>query len=132
MKARLIVSLVGVAAILIGASVAGARGQSANTTLTLVSFADSNSNGASDYIIGTVSSAKRKCVGGRTVKIIRRFPAAGEPKLIDTARTSTNGYWAGGGVEEINSVEGRVSVTRKVVRSGGGRLACKPIGENFD
>jgi hypothetical protein len=132
MKTRLIVSLVGVAAILIGASIAAAGGRSASTTLTLVDFADSNNNGMSDYIIGTVSSPKRKCEGGRTVKIIRRFPGAGELKLIDTARTSTKGYWAGGGVEEINSIEGRVSVTRRVIRSGGRRLTCKPVGENFD
>lgn len=108
-------------------SASGHRAQ-APASLELVNFADSNGDAFSDYIIGTVSSPKGKCEGGRTVKITRRSPAPGEPKLIDSTRTSKNGYWAGGGVEGINSVEGRVTVARKVL----GSLVCKPVSENFD
>ena len=115
-----------------GVASAIAQRAEAPTSLEFVDFADSDGDAMSDYIIGTVFSPKRKCEGGRTVRITRRFPTAGEPRLIDTTRTSTNGYWAGGGVEEINSIDGRVSVARKVIRRRGGRLTCKPTGENFD
>jgi hypothetical protein len=109
------------------ASATGHRAQ-APTSLELVEFADSNGDMSDDYIIGTVSSPKGKCVGGRTVKITRRFTMGGDPKLIDSTRTSKNGYWAGGGVEGINSVEGKVTVERKVL----GSLECKPVSQNFD
>jgi hypothetical protein len=114
--------------LVLGVTGAIAHRAEAPTALVLVDFADSNGDTFSDYIIGTVSSPKRKCEGGRTVKIVRRFPASGEPKVINSARTSANGYWAGGGVEGINSVEGKVAVLRKVR----GSLVCKAVSENFD
>lgn len=123
--------LVGLIAVL-GVASASAQKEQASTSLELVDFADSDSDGTSDYIIGRVFSPKRKCVGGRTVRIVRRDPAPGEPRLIDRARTSSKGYWAGGGVEGINSIEGRVTVVRKVIRRRSGRLVCKPASEIFD
>jgi hypothetical protein len=108
-------------------SASGHRAQ-APTSLELVSFADSNEDSFSDYIVGTVSSPKGKCEGSRTVKITRQAPVPGEPKLIDSTRTSKNGYWAGGGVEQINSIEGTVTVTRKTL----GGLVCQADSVDFD
>jgi hypothetical protein len=128
MRIRGFAGLVAGLALALGVASASGHRAEAPTSLELVSFADSNGDASSDYIIGTVSSPKNQCVGGRTVKIVRRFPAGGEPKLIDSTRTSKNGDWAGGGVEGISSVEGKVTVTRKVL----GSLVCKPVSENFD
>lgn len=111
-----------------GTTGAIAHRAAAPTALEFVDFADSNGDMSSDYIIGTVSSSKPKCEGSRTVKITRRFPADDEAKLIDSTRTSENGYWAGGGVEGINSIEGKVTVTRAVH----GGVVCKQASEDFD
>lgn len=127
MHATALASIGAIILLIGGAGLAGA-GETAQTQLTLVHFADSNNDGTSDYIIGTVSSDKRKCEGGRTVSIIR----LSNGKLIDRTRTSKNGYWAGGGVEGINSIEGKVKVDRKVIGRGSGRLVCESASQTFD
>lgn len=127
MPLKTLVSMVVAALLIGGAGTAAARG-AASTDLTLVNFADSNNNGMSDYIIGTVASNQRKCERGRTVSIIRLDSG----KVIDRTRTSKNGYWAGGGVEGINSIEGKVKVDRKVIKRGGDRLVCAAASQLFD
>jgi len=121
MRTKGLAGLIAGLVLAVGVVGADAHRAKAPTTLELVTFADSNGNASSDYILGTVSSPKQKCVGRRTVKITRR---TGVPKLIDSTRTSKNGYWAGGGVEGINSIEGKVTVL--------GSSECKPASENFD
>ena len=128
MRTRGLTGLVAGLVLVLGVTSASGHRAQAPTSLNLVNFADSNEDSFSDYIIGTVSSPKGKCEGGRTVKITRQSPGLGESKLIDSTRTSNNGYWAGGGVEQINSIEGTVTVTRKTL----GGLVCQADSVDFD
>lgn len=118
--------------LLLGGASAAAQRATATTKLTFVDFADSNADGTSDYIIGKLSSPRRKCIGGRMVKIFRLPPGEDEFHLVDRDRSSRNGFWAGGGFEEINSQVGKVTVERKVIRRPGGRLVCRADSEPFD
>lgn len=102
------------------------------STVTFVDFADSNSDGHSDYIIGKIASPKEKCIAGRTVKIFRRPPGGGEFRLVDTDRSSKNGFWAGGGYEDINAQVGKVTVEREVIQRAGGRIVCGADAAAFD
>ena len=57
---------------------------------------DRSFNTRNDYrYYGEVHSPKRRCVRGRTVKIYS-ITEDGR-KLVDTDRTSRNGFWFGGG-----------------------------------
>ena len=107
-------------------------GDSAPSTITFVDFADSNGDGNSDYIVGKVASPNKKCISGRTVEIFRRPPGGGDFRLVDRDQTSKNGFWAGGGFENINAQNGKVTVERKVIPSPGGQLVCQPDVETFD
>ena len=128
MRIRAAVALLTAAALLAGVSVASAGGGSAPSTLTLVAFEDSNADGHPDYIIGTVSSPKRRCISNRKVTIFNRETS----KVIDRTRSSANGYWAGGGVEDIGGFDGRVTAARKVLGHGDNKFVCKPDSELYD
>ena len=128
MKRELVLACLAVAGLTVGGAGVAAAAGSAPTTLTLVDFADSNGNASSDYIIGTVDSPKRKCISGRSVSLVR----LSNGHVMDRTRTSRNGYFAVGGVEEINSIEGEVRVARKVLGHGDNRFVCKATAEDFD
>ena len=126
------IGLGALSALLLAGAMPATAQQATQTTITFVEFADSNEDGDSDYIIGKVVSPKEKCVAGRTVKIFRRPPGGGAFRLVDSDRSSKNGFWAGGGYENINAQEGKVTVERKVIQRPGGRLVCGAGSEAFD
>jgi hypothetical protein len=82
--------------------------------------------------VGKVESANRKCISGRTVEISRRPPGGGAYRLIDSDQSSRNGFWSGGGFENISSIDGKVTVKRKVVSSPGGQIVCAAAVDTFD
>jgi hypothetical protein len=81
---------------------------------------------------GHVSSPKDRCVPGRTVKIISLTPQGS--KLVDTDRTSRNGFWFGGGDFTPPGVTGtdgvRVRVVRKDIGRRGHRHVCRPDADS--
>jgi hypothetical protein len=84
-------------------AVSATAGTPAPSTISFVAFADSDNDGSSDYIVGKVASPNQKCLAGRTVEIFVRPPAGGDFRLVDRDQTSKRGFWAGGGVENINA-----------------------------
>jgi hypothetical protein len=68
---------------------------------------------------GNVSSPKDCCVPGRTVKIISLTPEG--PRLVDTDRTSRNGFWFGGGDFTPQGTTGTFGVRVRVLRRDIGR-----------
>ena len=126
------IGLAALSAMLMTGVVPASAGQATPTTVTFVDFADSNNDGRSDYIIGKVVSPKEKCIAGRTVKIFRRPSGGGDFRLIDADRSSKNGFWSGGGFEDINAVEGKVTVARKIIERPGAQIVCAADSETFD
>jgi hypothetical protein len=119
------------ALLMVGATSAAAQATTPST-LSFVDFADSDGDGHSDYIIGKVASPKEQCIAGRTVKIFRRPPGGGDFRLVDEDQTSKNGFWAGGGFEDINAQVGKVTLERKVIPRRGGRIVCGADAAPFD
>jgi hypothetical protein len=91
------------------ASSAGAHDRSFNTRIEIEDVVGMTVNDYRYY--GEVHSPKRRCVRGRTVKIYS-ITEDGR-KLIDTDRTSHNGFWFGGG---DFTPAGTTSTTAVVVR----------------
>jgi len=91
------------------ASSAGAHDRSFNTRIEIEDVVGVTVNDYRYY--GEVHSPKRRCVRGRTVKILSITEDG--PKLIDTDRTSRNGFWFGGGDFRPG---GTTSTTAVVVR----------------
>jgi hypothetical protein len=126
------IGLGALSALLMTGVIDATAGEATPSTVVFVDFADSNNDGQSDYIIGKVASPKKKCISGRTVKIFRRPPGGGDFRLVDSDRSSKRGYWAGGGYEEINAQDGKVTIERKVIQRAGGRIVCGADSELFD
>jgi len=126
------IGLGALSALLMAGVIDATAGEATPSTVVFVDFADSNNDGQSDYIIGKVASPKKKCVSERTVKIFRRPPGGGDFRLVDADRSSKNGFWAGGGYEEINAQDGKVTIERKVIQRAGGRIVCGADSELFD
>ena len=91
------------------ASPAGAHDTSFNTTIEIEDVIGVTVNDYRYY--GEVRSQRGRCVRGRTVKIFS-ITEDGR-KLIDTDRTSRNGFWFGGG---DFTPAGTTSTTAVVVR----------------
>jgi hypothetical protein len=122
---RLVLTGLTLAAIGLMTSAASAHKASFKTTIEIDGLVGVTVNDYRYY--GTVSSPKDRCVPGRTVKIFSLTPEGS--KLIDTDRTSRNGFWFGGGDFTPPGVTGtdgvRVRVARRDIGRHGHRHACR-------
>ena len=116
------------AALLIPAAAAGHTAHYPST-VDILGWGSSNNDGSVDYAYGIVRSEKPKCVGGRTVEIKREI--SGQMQLIDTATSSSKGFWAGGGDPEIGS-GGIVILKRERIGRKGHKHVCRGDSELFD
>jgi hypothetical protein len=74
-------------------------------------------------IFGTVESAKGACIPGRTVRLFEVVDD-GPDQLVDVARSSRNGAWAGRG-DFSGPGDARVVVERRRLGGRGHRHICK-------
>jgi hypothetical protein len=65
---------------------AAAAATKVKSTVTILS-------GEGAEFTGKVSSAKKKCRAGRTVKLFRKDESSGKDKLVGTAKTAKSGIW---------------------------------------
>jgi hypothetical protein len=120
MKLKFLVVL-GVASLGVGTSLAAAHAASSNSKIKITGSVGET---VQDFqVYGTVRSPNEKCVGGRTVKIFSITPNG--LVLIDTDRTSRNGFFFGGGNfgNEVNGA--RVKVLRRDVGRRGHKHVCE-------
>jgi hypothetical protein len=94
------------------ASPAGAHDTSFNTTIEIEDVVGVTVNDYRYY--GEVRSQRGRCVRGRTVKIFS-ITEDGR-KLIDTDRTSRNGFWFGGGDFTPAGTTSTTAVVARVLR----------------
>jgi hypothetical protein len=118
------------AALLLTAAVADGHKTHYPSTIEILGWGSSMNDGNVDYAYGVVRSDNPKCVGGRTVEIKRAI--SGQMQLIDTATTSSTGFWAGGGDPEIGS--GGIVILKKerIGKRKGHRHVCGGASELFD
>jgi hypothetical protein len=88
---------------------AGAHKQNSPTSIEILGWGSTAGEGDVDYAYGIVRSANPKCVGGRTVEIKRS--ANGQLHPVDTAVTSSEGFWAGGGDPRIGA--GGIAIVKR-------------------
>jgi hypothetical protein len=114
-----------VVAVVLMTGLAGA----APTSSTTIKIQGSVGEVVQDFqVYGKVRSPSRKCVSGRTVKIVSLTPDG--PRVIDTDRTSRNGFFFGGGSFGNNGVNGvRVKAPRSRVGPKGGTHVCKAAAD---
>jgi hypothetical protein len=114
-------ALFGVASLVAGTGLAAAHATSFKSEIEITGEVGQT---VQDFqVYGEVHSEKAKCVPGRTVKIFSVTPNG--LKLIDTDRTSHEGFFFGGG-NFGNQVHGaRVKVVRRKIGHRGHRLVCK-------
>jgi len=124
MERRILTGLA-LAAIGLMASPASAHDTSFDSTIEIEGLVGVNVNDYRYY--GDVSSPKDRCVPGRTVKIFSLTLEG--PKLIDTDRTSRNGFWFGGGDFTPPGTTGtdgvRVRVAPRDIGRHGHRHVCR-------
>jgi hypothetical protein len=78
-------------------------------------------------MVGSVVSDKRKCEGGRTVKLLVRPDGATNFKVVDTDRSSRLGAWATR--FPFQDTDGqKVQATKKKLPNGD---VCKADGQPF-
>jgi hypothetical protein len=120
MKYRMFAPLAAAAALALGGGVAEAH----NTTFqTNVEFQSEYPGAGNDTgLAGQVSSQRAGCVPNRTVKVFAIFQN-GSRELVDIARTSDNGAFAGIG-DFDNAVDALAKVTRKNIGGSGHRHIC--------
>lgn len=131
MKRSHLAALAALAAAVLLIPAAGAGGHTARfpSTVDILGWGSSNNDGNVDYAYGIVRSQKPGCVGGRTIEIKREI--SGQMQLIDTATTSSKGFWAGGGDPEIGS-GGIVILKRERIVKKGHKHVCGGDSELFD
>jgi hypothetical protein len=80
---------------------------------------------------GFVDSDNQKCISGRKVKIYRYVDTGGSPELelIDTAKTSRHGGFAGVGLPSDVSAA-KAKALKRIVGSGANRVVCKAATYN--
>jgi hypothetical protein len=126
MKYRVLASLSAVGALALGGGVAEAH----NTTFqTSVEFQESYEVNGQTGLAGQVSSTRAQCVPNRTVKVFAILQN-GSRELIDIARTSDNGAFAGIG-DFSNAVDALARVRRKNIGGSGHRHICGKASANF-
>jgi hypothetical protein len=123
MNYRMLASLAAVAALALGGGVAQAH----NTTFqTSVEFQTEYSDGGGETgLAGRVSSPRAGCVPDRTVKVFAIFN-----ELVDIARTSDNGAFAGVGDFQL-ARDALAKVTRKNIGRSGHRHICGKASAHF-
>jgi hypothetical protein len=124
MKRRILIGFA-LGALVLVTSPASAHETSFNSTIKIDGLVGVTVNDYRYY--GHVRSPKGRCVSGRKVKI---FSLTSEGrKLIDTDRTSRNGFWFGGGDFTPAGVTGthgvRVRVVRRDIGPRGHRHVCR-------
>ena len=72
-------------------------------------------------IVGHLTSPNPKCIRGRVIKIFFKYP--GGTRLVDTAISSPQGVWAGGG-NDTGLIHARITGTRKTFGRRGHRRTC--------
>jgi hypothetical protein len=103
----------------------GAGAVGAHTTAFVTDISANGSTGATTdlQVYGEVDSPRGKCVRNRTVKIIAEFSQANR-LLVDTDRTSTNGFFSGGG--DFSGAQAvRMRATSKDIAPGDHVHRCK-------
>jgi hypothetical protein len=120
-------TMLGMASLAVGTGVATAHATSFKSEIEITGTVGQT---VQDFqVYGEVRSEKAKCVRGRTVKIFSVTPNG--LKLIDTDRTSGNGFFFGGG-NFGNEVDGaRVKVVRRKIGRRGHAHVCKPDADTL-
>ncbi len=126
MKYRMLAFLSVIGALALGGGVAEAHNM---TFQTSVEFQTDYSAGNDAGVAGQVSSARPSCVPDRTVKVFAIF-ADDSRELVDIARTSDNGAFAGVG-DFDNAVDALAKVTRENIGRSGHRHICGKASERF-
>jgi hypothetical protein len=126
MKYRVLASLSAIGALALGGGVAEAHNMAFQTS---VEFQTDYPAGNDAGVAGQVSSARARCVPDRTVKVFAIF-ADDSRELVDIARTSDNGAFAGVG-DFDNAVDALAKVTRKEIGRSGHRHICGKASERF-
>jgi hypothetical protein len=127
MKYRVLASLSAVGALALGGGVAEAH----NTTFqTSVEFQEVYVVNGQLGLAGQVSSARAQCVPNRTVKVFAIFEN-GSRELLDIARTSDNGAFAGVGRPSDEIDDALAKVRRKNIGGSGHRHICGKASANF-
>jgi hypothetical protein len=81
-------------------------------------------------VVGQVSSKASRCLADRRVKIFAIFHE-GPKELVDIARTSDNGYFAGH-ADFTNARNALMRVTRKNIGRRGHRHVCGAASDMFE
>src|SRR5688500_5336473 len=127
MNYRILASLSAIGALALGGGVAEAH----NTTFpTSVEFQTSYDAGSELGVAGQVSSSRAAGVPNRTVKVFAIF-IDDSRELVDIARTSDNGAFAGVG-DFGNAVDALAKVRRKNIGGSGHRHICGRASDNFE
>lgn len=126
MRYRTLASLSAVAALAFGGGVAKAH----NTTFqTSVEFQQAYIVGNQNGLAGQVSSPKARCVPNRTVKLVMILQD-GSRELVDTARTSDNGAFAGIGDFHL-AVDVLAKAPEENIGGSGHRHVCEKASDRL-
>ena len=105
--------------------IAGARTPSSATKIVLDhSSHQSGGNINLNDFVGHLKSRTKRCLAGRTVKVLLHNGNDGSTKLLDADRTDEDGVWAVGG-NTIQADLARFVVTRKRIGGRHHRHVCK-------
>jgi hypothetical protein len=99
---KIVLSLALAGASLLLASGALAHRSSHPSTVAVVDAATVPDDPSTTYVVGRVTSPSAKCIANRTIKMSFYYDTELSPKLVDTAKTSTNGLAAGEGPNSDN------------------------------
>jgi len=114
------------ATVAVGALAPAASGRA--TFETSVDISNGTVSGNSFLMVGSVFSEKRKCEGGRTVKLLVRPKGETKFKVVDTDRSSRLGAWATR--FPFQDTDGqKIQATKKKLRNGD---VCKADGQPFE
>lgn len=126
MKRRCVAVLATSAVLVLGGGVGVAQ---ADLFVTTISIDDSTAS-IPITIWGHLGSPSKKCLAGRTVKVIQEF-GDGSSHLLGRDRTSRNGVWAVRGTPSKLAVGERVTVAKKKVGRRHHRQTCLRASEPF-
>ena len=120
---RLGVLTLAASALLALGGVASAHSPSHSTTIVIDGPLGPPNN---ETIVGHLTSQKRACIAGRTVKLYT--PVGSSNRLVDTDTSSKNGSWSGRGAFANGAF---LRVTRKTIGRRHHRQTCKAASASF-
>jgi hypothetical protein len=119
-SARVVTAAAAVTTLLIGGGVALAETTFHPTTI--VQDGSAAADTTRSLIYGHLESPRHKCLPNRKVQIVAHFPSGN--RVLDTDRSSRNGFWEGLG-NFIGADSAEAKVVRKRTGRPGHRHVCK-------